>query len=333
MQTTATAGTEEVTAQREIDRAGKYLTFHLGNEEFGIQVLRVREIMGIQDITGVPQTPSFVKGVLPVIVISSLTQSSCGAALEALRSGAVEVLAKPGGPYSVGDLAMVLPAKIRAAARARLGSVQSPIPAKPSAEPAATPLPLSSTKILAIGASTGGVEAIESVVAALPESMPGILITQHIPAGFSAAFAERLNRLCRMEVREARHGDAVKPGLALIAPGNLHMLIRKSGAEYHVEIKDGPRVCYQRPSVDVMFASVAEAAGRHAIGVILTGMGSDGAQGMLRMKRARAITFAQDEATCVIYGMPREAVEAGAVDRSVPLHRMPGAILDALRAQ
>ena len=256
---------------------------------------------------------------LPVIVISSLAQSSSQTALEALQCGAVEVLAKPGGPYSVGELQQDLPHKVRAAASARIGL------ARPQWSAPAAPLALagaSSSTVIAIGASTGGTEAIREVLLGLPANMPGIVIVQHIPAVFSLAFAKRLNDLCRLHVKEAVDGDRVTAGLALIAPGNFHMTLRKTGGEYCVSVQDGPRVCYQRPSVDVLFESVAQVAQGDAIGAILTGMGSDGAQGLLKMKRAGARTVAQDEASCVVFGMPREAIRAGAVDRVVPLQRV-----------
>jgi two-component system chemotaxis response regulator CheB len=163
----------------------------------------------------------------------------------------------------------------------------------------------------------------------LPSDMPGMVVTQHIPAGFSRAFAERLNKFCGLRVREAADGDAVEQGLALIAPGNFHMIVRRYGAGYRVTVKDGPMVCYQRPSVDVLFGSVAEAAGANAVGVILTGMGSDGALGMKKMKSAGASTIAQDEATCVVFGMPKEAIRLGGADRVVPLQAVAQAILSA----
>jgi len=275
---------------------------------------------------------------MPVIVISSLGQASCRAAMEALESGAVEVLAKPGGPYSVGELRLVLANKIRAAAAARIR-----IPASRPVETPRTPAPGRRTPVVsdtwdpglvvAIGASTGGTEAIADVLVDLPAQFPPIVVTQHIPANFSRAFAERLNRICRMEVREAADGDQLGPGLALVAPGDFHMLLRKRPGGYSVSVKDGPRVCYQRPSVDVMFQSVAEAAGAKAVGVLLTGMGSDGAAGMLQMKQAGAITIAQDEATCVVFGMPREAIRLRAVDHIQPLHAMAGAIVSAIHAK
>jgi two-component system chemotaxis response regulator CheB len=267
---------------------------------------------------------------LPVIVISSLAQSSSQAALEALQCGAVEVLAKPGGPYSVGELKQDLPQKVRAAAHARVGKAKPQLMAPAAVVPFAFSGAHSST-VIAIGASTGGTEALREVLTALPANVPGIVIVQHIPPVFSAAFANRLNDLCKLRVKEAADGDRLTSGMALIAPGNFHMTLRKAGGEYRVSIADGPRVCYQRPSVDVLFDSVAACAKGDAIGAILTGMGSDGAQGLLKMKRAGARTLAQDEASCVVFGMPREAIRAGAVDRVTPLHRM-AAELTALSA-
>jgi two-component system chemotaxis response regulator CheB len=186
---------------------------------------------------------------------------------------------------------------------------------------------------IAIGASTGGTEAIAEILARMPADTPGIVITQHIPPIFSLAFANRMNQLCAMKVKEASDGDVVLPGRVLIAPGNFHMVLRRSGATLRAQIKDGPQVCYQRPSVDVMFASVAETCGPNAIGVILTGMGADGAQGLLRMKRAGAVTMAQDEASCVVFGMPREAIRAGAVDQIHPLAQLSSAILNEAKYQ
>jgi two-component system chemotaxis response regulator CheB len=266
---------------------------------------------------------------MPVVVISSLGQAGCQVALEALRLGAVEVLAKPGGPYSVGELRMDLPAKIRAAAAARLRRSPETLPAKLEPPP---PLPaFDAGTVVAIGASTGGTEAILEVLVRMPADGPGIVITQHIPPVFSLAFANRLNELCPMEVQEARDGDVLRRGRALLAPGNFHMLLRKSpGGGFRVTVQDGPRVCYQRPSVDVMFSSVAEAAGSHAVGVLLTGMGSDGARGLLKMKHAGAWTIVQDEASCIVFGMPKEAIRLGAADQVASLSRVSAAILSQL---
>jgi two-component system chemotaxis response regulator CheB len=264
---------------------------------------------------------------LPVVVISSLAQASSKTAIEALQCGAVEVLGKPGGPYSVGELRRELPHKIRSAAAARVARAPSepaPTPKQPLPAPVQAPDP---SALIAIGASTGGTEAIREVLTRLPEACPGIVVVQHIPAVFSTAFANRLNDLCRIRVKEAADGDAVVPGQALIAPGNFHMTLRKRGNQYRVAVQDGERVCYQRPSVDVLFDSVAQAAGPDAIGVILTGMGADGAQGLLRMKRTGARTVAQDEASCVVFGMPREAIRLGAVDHILPLAQIAGEVM------
>jgi len=264
---------------------------------------------------------------MPVVVISSLGQASSRVALEAFEHGAVEVLAKPGGPYSVGELKQDLPQKVRAAAQARLRTGVA-APAAPVAKPALiNPRAIDSRELIAIGASTGGTEAIREVLTALPAETPGILIVQHIPPVFSTAFAKRLDDICRIQVREAVDGDRVAPGLALIAPGNFHMTVAKRGGEYRVSVQDGPRVCYQRPAVDVLFESVAAAARKDGVGVLLTGMGADGAQGLLRMKRAGARTIAQDEASSVVFGMPREAIRLGAVDQVLPLNQIAAGLM------
>ena len=273
---------------------------------------------------------------VPTIVISSLGQASTTAALDALRFGAVDILAKPSGPYSVGELRNSLPARIRAAACTRRIAPVADDQPEAAADPA--PAIVASTAgypagtILAIGASTGGTIAIQHILSRLPADIPGTVITQHIPAGFSLAFAKRLNQCCSMEVREAAQGDALHSGLALVAPGDFHMLLRRTGTRFTVELQQGPQVCYQRPSVDVMFASVAQSAGSHAVGVLLTGMGSDGAKGLLSMRQAGAKTLAQDEQTCTVYGMPREAVRLGAVERILPLGDIPAAIGETLRS-
>jgi two-component system chemotaxis response regulator CheB len=264
---------------------------------------------------------------LPVIIISSLGQASCQFALDALRLGAVEVLAKPGGPYSIGELKHALPAKIRAAAAARVGAKTPAGPARAVTSVSAFP----PGALIAIGASTGGTEAIQEILTRLPADSPGIVITQHIPPVFSRAFADRLNQLGPLRVKEAEDRDEVKRGHVLIAQGGLHMVLRRNAGGYCVALKDGPKVCYQRPSVDVLFHSVAEVAGAKATGVILTGMGSDGAQGLLRMKQAGAHTIAQDEATCVVFGMPREAIRLGGAERVLPLADIPEAVLNQQR--
>lgn len=271
---------------------------------------------------------------LPVIVISSIGQASCQTAIEAMRLGAVEVLAKPSGPYSVGELRTILAMKIRAAAASRLR--REARSSEPVRQPEPTLVPAGAfdpSCVIAIGASTGGTEAIESVLIQLPEQTPGIVVTQHIPAGFSRAFANRLNQTCRIEVKEAENGDYLVPGRALVAPGDFHMFLRKTDAGYRVAVRTGPRVCYQRPAVDVLFTSVAESVGARAVGVILTGMGSDGAEGMLKMKKAGAYNIAQDEASCIVFGMPKEAIRAGAVDQIMPLNRIAAALLTAVTSQ
>lgn len=268
---------------------------------------------------------------LPAVVISSLAQPSCRIAVQALEYGAVEVLAKPGGPYSVGELRHTLASKIRAAAAARVGR-----PGTAADQPMRSPPPavhprLPNNTVIAIGASTGGTEAIASVLTRLPALTPATVIVQHIPPQFSRAFANRLNEICALDVKEAEDGDPLRPGLALVAPGDFHMLLRHSGGQYSVHVKTGPRVCYQRPSVDVLFASVAEVARNRAVGILLTGMGADGAQGLLKMRQAGARTIAQDEASSVVFGMPREAIALGAAEQVLPLSAVPDSILTARR--
>ncbi len=264
---------------------------------------------------------------MPVIIISSLVQSSCEISLEALRCGAVEVMAKPGGPYSIGELREGLAQKLRAAAGARV----APAKARRESRPVLSSKPGNATfspdTVIAIGASTGGTEAIHDVLIELPANIPGMVLTQHIPKLFSTSFAQRLNRLCPFEVKEAQDGDELGPGRALLAPGDFHMVLRRIGSTYRVQIQDGPKICYQRPAVDVMFSSVAKAAKGSAIGVLLTGMGADGAQGLLTMRNAGARTIVQNEATCVVYGMPREAVRMGAAEQVLALSAIPSAIL------
>lgn len=262
----------------------------------------------------------------PTIVVSSLTPAGGELAMEALAAGAVEVMCKPGAAYSVGDMTAELAEKVKAVAAS---GIRHPTPAAPPAADAAAPRALSRTtnQVLAIGASTGGTVAIERILGALPPNAPGVIITQHMPELFTRYFAARLKQTSRLDVKEAVSGESVVPGTALVAPGNRHMLLKRSGARYVVEVKDGPRVNRHRPSVDVMFRSVARSAGRNAIGVILTGMGGDGAAGLLAMKEAGAPTIAQDEATCVVFGMPKVAIDLGAVDRVLPLERIAGEVL------
>jgi two-component system chemotaxis response regulator CheB len=293
---------------------------------------------------------------MPVVVISSLTQSSTRSALEAVHRGAVDVLAKPGGPYSVGDLREDLPGRVRAAASAhiRRGGASPPqtnaverraaglagTRAATSARPEGvrvSPAPLSVVggwkfdHFVAIGASTGGTQAIEQILRQFPADFPPVVATQHIPVGFSAAFAERLNGCCAMQVSEARDGDVLRPGYAYIAPGNRHMQVIKAAAGgYAVRLHDGPKVNYQRPAVDELFFSAAKLAGSAAIGILLTGMGKDGAEGLLALKNAGCHTIVQDEATCVVFGMPREAILLGAARGVRPLPAIAAAAMAAI---
>jgi two-component system chemotaxis response regulator CheB len=227
----------------------------------------------------------------------------------------------------VGELRTTLSSRIRAAARAKLRRIAEPL--RPIVQEKPASAAVDQTRLIAIGASTGGTEAIAEVLSHLPAGVPPILITQHIPPMFSRSFAQRLDKLCRMEVREAVDGDLPRPGLALVAPGGFHMVLERVAGNYRIKIKDGPLVCYQRPSVDVLFTSVAMAAGAKAVGAILTGMGNDGALGMKRMKDKGCYNIAQDEATCVVFGMPREAIRAGAVDQTLPLDRIAQALMTA----
>jgi two-component system chemotaxis response regulator CheB len=268
---------------------------------------------------------------VPIVIVSSLTRNGGKLALEAIESGAVEVLSKPGSAFSVGEMRQQLADKIRAAARV---SVYRKGPAETRVDSnLQEPMPLLETtdKVIAMAASTGGTEALRHILVNLPTTIPGVVVVQHMPPNFTKAFAERLNKLCRLEVSEARDGDSVLTGRVLIAAGDGHLLLKRSGAKYHVAVKHGPMVNHQRPSADVLFKSTAESAGANALGVILTGMGSDGARGLLQMRKAGAITMAQDEKSCIIYGMPKEAVKRGAVGKELSLDRIPRAIVSAFR--
>jgi len=269
---------------------------------------------------------------LPVIIVSSLTKKGGKLAMDALSMGALEVISKPSAAYSVGDMSVQLADKIRAVAHV---SVQAKSSSNPSAEIANQAVPLralsaTTNKIIAIGASTGGTEAIKTVLTSMPHNAPGILIVQHMPAKFTTSFAERLDGLCAIHVKEAEDGDSVVNGTALIAPGNFHMLLRRSGARYYIQVKSGPMVHHQRPSADVLFKSVADYAGGNALGIILTGMGADGADGLLQMKNAGAKTIAQDEKSCVVFGMPKEAIKLGAAEVVVDLHRVTQTSLEMI---
>lgn len=265
---------------------------------------------------------------LPVIMVSSLTQSGAKTTLAALEAGAIDFVPKPHSHIYDGKEEMrdELIAKIKIASKVNvrqraLGD---------TAHANTTALSETTHKILAIGASTGGTEALKDVLMGLPRNAPGTVIVQHMPANFTGPFAERLNSLCSMEVREARNGDSIVPGVALIAPGDYHMVVRRSGARYYVEIGSGDKISGHRPSADVLLNSVAKIAGSNAIGVLLTGMGGDGAKGLLAMRKAGARTIGQDEASCVVYGMPKVAYELGAVEKQLSLHKIANGILELL---
>ncbi len=273
---------------------------------------------------------------MPVVVMSSLTKEGSHQALDALRLGAVEVIAKPGGPYSFGRLGPQLIHAIKAGAHARVFARPAPAPASAlgsaHATPRSAPQPVSLAKIPApqttvhdprriilLGASTGGTEALRAVLTRLPAGLPPIAIVQHIPATFSRAFAERLDSLCSFPVAEAIDGQSLAPGTALVAPGDFHLLLQWTGNGYRVALNSGAQVWHQRPAVDVLFRSLPAPCRAHAIAGVLTGMGRDGASGLLQLRQAGARTFAQDEASSVVYGMPREAWEQGGAERQVPL--------------
>jgi two-component system chemotaxis response regulator CheB len=265
---------------------------------------------------------------IPIIVVSSLTSKGSDLALEALNEGAVEVMCKPGAAYTVGDMALTLTEKIKAAAKVNLkDTVNNNISADSSSKKKLY-LSKTSNKVVAIGASTGGTKAIQSILKSMPVNAPGIVIVQHMPQRFTKSFADRLDTICDIQVKEAENSDRVIPGRAIIAPGNKHMLLKRSGTTYYVEIKNGPLVKRQRPSVEVLFNSVAKYAGNNAIGVILTGMGSDGSSGLLKMKESGAQTLAQDEKSSVVFGMAREAIRLGAVNKIVSLDDMPREIFN-----
>lgn len=262
---------------------------------------------------------------LPVIVLSSLTPKGSQTAIEALDAGAVEVLCKPGTSYSIDNMASMLIDKIKLAARARVVAKATPAANAPRAPRLA--MAETTDKILAIGASTGGVQALGTVLNSFPGNCPGTVIVQHMPASFTASFADRLDKECEPEIREAKHGDTVIPGRVLLAPGGFHMLLRRSGAQYYVEVKDGPEVHHQKPAVDVLFNSVAKYAGANAVGAVLTGMGADGAKGLLEMRNAGARTIAEDQSTCVVYGMPAECARMNAAEKMVPLQDVARTLL------
>ncbi len=276
---------------------------------------------------------------IPVVICSHLTENGSETALRALEYGAVEIILKP----RIGTKLFLEESRVRICDVVKAASMARPkriLPCGHDVHPKLTadaviPKPRLHTeamirtteKVIVVGASTGGTEALKIFLEAMPPDAPGIVIVQHMPENFTRAFAQRLDGLCRVSVKEAENNDTVIRGRALIAPGNRHLLLKRSGARYYVEVKDGPLVCRQRPSVDVLFRSAARYAGKNAVGVIMTGMGDDGARGMLEMKEAGAITIAQDEESCVVFGMPKKAIELRAVDKVLPLGALAGTVL------
>ncbi|KAF0096107.1 MAG: two-component system chemotaxis family response regulator CheB [Puniceicoccaceae bacterium 5H] len=297
---------------------------------------------------------------MPVVIFSSLSQQGSRIAWDAMQRGAIEVLGKPRSPRELHDLAPILIYKLKAAALAGRGkSFQSHVDAAVASSKAPSPVAalkgnqvataftrthtpekepvdcshLDPKALVLLGASTGGTEALKNVLVDLPADMPPILIVQHIPAYFSASFANRLDSLCKLRVKEAKHGDVCQPGHVLVAPGNYHMTVHPTTGGYRVKLDEGPRVWHQRPAVDLLMKSGAQAAGMHAVAGVLTGMGRDGAEGLLALRRRGALTFAQDEETSVVYGMPRAAKEIGAAQRVLPLHRMAAFLQEATRTR
>lgn len=278
---------------------------------------------------------------IPVVVCSTLTEAGSDSAFAALELGAVEIITKPklGTREFFQDSSIRIIDAVKSAARSRgkLRQRDQRIEVRPKMTADAVldrgskAMIATTEKVVVIGASTGGTEALREYLEALPEDAPGIVIVQHMPEVFTARFAQRLNATCKVQVKEAASNDSVIRGHVLIAPGNRHTLIKRSGARYFVEVKDGPLVCRHRPSVDVLFRSAARYAGRNAVGVILTGMGDDGSRGMLEMKEAGAATIAQDERTCVVFGMPAEAIRLGAVGKVLPLQNIPAEMLRLCR--
>ena len=266
----------------------------------------------------------------PVVICSSLTVAGADTTMQALAAGAVTIVAKPkvGVRNFLLDASADLVDAVKAAARANVHNLKPRSPAG-SFERALSPAaPLSETteRVVALGTSTGGTQALERVLSALPRNSPGIVVVQHMPEKFTAAFSERLDDICEIEVREAQDNDRVLPGRALIAPGGKQMTLKRSGAYYYVEVRSGPPVNRHCPSVDVLFRSVAKCAGKNALGIIMTGMGHDGARGLREMHDAGAQTAAQDEASCVVFGMPKEAIKLGAADKTLPLHAIASEI-------
>ncbi|MCP5455199.1 MAG: chemotaxis response regulator protein-glutamate methylesterase [Thermotogae bacterium] len=319
--------TEELSKDKDIEIVGSAPDPFSGRDK----ILKLKPEVIILDIEmprmdGITFLEKLMKSYpIPVIIYSSVASEKSENAMKAFELGAVDVIQKPGGSYSVDLMKEQLTEKIKAAAnydfRKRNKIKSYDIITK---NPEYSKSVIKTTdKIIAIGASTGGTEALRFILKRLPSDMPPIIITQHMPQYFTKSFSESLNRESKLEVKEAENMELLRPGKALIAPGNFHLVLNRDGARYFVNVKDGPAVFHQRPSVEVMFYSVAKHAGKNALGVILTGMGKDGAEGLLKMKEAGAHTLAQDEKSCVVFGMPREAINLGGVDKIISLEKIP----------
>lgn len=336
----------QVVAQALASDPGIEVTDVAADPIFALQKMKVRwpDVLVIDIEMPRMDGITFLKKIMaehptPTVICSSLAEKGAQATFEALAAGAVSIITKPkvGLKSFLEDASNDIVQAVRSAARANLRALSA------SANPAINRPKLSADAMLsasshralerttdqlvAIGTSTGGTQALEAVLTSLPATAPGIVIVQHMPEKFTAMFAERLDGLCQIEVREARNGDRVLPGLALIAPGGRHMMLKRNGAQYVVDVADGPLINRHKPSVDVLFRSVAKFAGANALGIIMTGMGDDGARGMKEMHDAGAKTIAQDESSCVVFGMPKEAIKLGGVDQIMALQQIPGAIV------
>ncbi len=328
--------TEELSKQKDIEVVGSAIDPYVARDK----ILKLKPDVLTLDLE-MPRMDglSFLSKLMkhhpmPVVVVSSLTPKNSENALNALRLGAVDVICKPGSAYSTQNISRDIIKAVRAASVAKFDRQKvGPETASTRRRSKKPEIKLihTTSKIVAIGASTGGTRAIESVLTRMPVNTPGIVIVQHMPPVFSKSFADRLNTVCEVEVKEAEDGDLVENGTALLAPGNYHMLVEKRGAKYFARIKQGPPVHHHRPSVDVLFNSVAKEAGVNATGILLTGMGTDGAKGLLAIRQSGAHTIAQDESTSVVYGMPKEAKNIGAACEVLPLDQIPEALLANFR--
>lgn len=278
---------------------------------------------------------------IPVVICSTLTTKGAETTLKALEYGAVDIIQKPklGAKRFIEESRIRICDAVKAASRVlvkRISGRHRVVNKKLTADavlalPSGTAMVRTTEQVVVVGASTGGTEALRVFLEALPGDCSGIVVVQHMPEGFTMAFARRLDGVCRIHIKEAKDGVSVLPGQALIAPGNKHTLLKRSGARYYVEVKDGPLVCRHRPSVDVLFRSTARYAGKNSVGIIMTGMGDDGARGILEMQQAGALTIAQDEKTSVVFGMPKEAIEFGGIDKILPLTKIAGQLMGALK--